>query len=60
MLHGEENMVSSNAGCTSVENRPEHDGRWRSGRSLPAHKLSALYNAKREIKKTKAQVRAKI
>jgi IS5 family transposase len=65
LLHGEENMVD--AGYTGVEKRPEHEGRqviWQIAARRSTYKKlskrSALYKAKRQIEKAKAQMRAKV
>lgn len=67
LLHDAENVVCADAGYTGVEKRPEHEGRqviWQiaARRNTYRHlgKRSALYKAKREIEKTKAQARAKV
>ena len=67
LLHGEENMVSGDAGYTGVEKRAEHAGRqvvWQIAARRSTYKQlskrSALYKAKRKIEKAKAQVRAKV
>ena len=67
LLHGDENVVCTDAGYTGVEKRPEHEGRkviWQVAARRSTYKKldkrSALYKAKRKIEKTKAQVRAKV
>ncbi len=67
LLHGEENVVSADAGYTGVEKRPEHEGRqviWQVAARRSTYKKhgkrSALYKAIRKIEKAKAQVRAKV
>ena len=64
LLHGEENLVSGDAGYTGVEKRAEHAGRsviWQiAARRSTYQQLSPLYKAKRKIEKAKAQVRAKV
>ena len=67
LLHGEENMVSGDAGYTGVEKRAEHADRqviWQIAARRSTYKRldkrSALYNAKRKIEKAKARVRAKV
>ncbi|SED83551.1 IS5 family transposase [Pseudomonas anguilliseptica] len=67
LLHGDENVVCTDAGYTGVEKRPEHEGRkviWQvAARRSTYRKLdkrSGLYKAKRKIEKAKAQVRAKV
>ena len=67
LLHGEENLVSGDAGYTGVEKRAEHAGRsviWQIAARRSTYKRlskrSALYKAKRKIEKAKAQVRAKV
>ena len=67
LLHGDENVVSTDAGYTGVEKRPEHEGRkviWQVAARRSTYKKldkrSALYKAKRKIEKAKAQVRAKV
>jgi len=67
LLHGDENVVCTDAGYTGVEKRPEHDGRkviWQVAARRSTYKKldkrSALYKAKRKIEKAKAQVRAKV
>ena len=67
LLHGDENVVCADAGYTGVEKRPEYEGRaviWQvAARRSTYRKLdkrSVLYQAKRKIEKTKAQVRAKV
>ncbi len=67
LLHGEENMVSGDAGYTGVEKRAEHAGRsviWQIAARRSTYKQlskrSPLYKAKRKIEKAKAQVRAKV
>lgn len=67
LLHGEENMVSADAGYTGVEKRPEHEGRkviWQVAARRSTYKKldknSVLYKAKRKVEKAKAQVRAKV
>jgi len=67
LLHGGENVVCADAGYTGVEKRKEHTGRqviWQvAARRSTYQKLgkrSALYKAKRQIEKAKAQVRAKV
>lgn len=67
LLHGEEHMVSGDAGYTGVEKRAEHAGRpviWqiaaRRSTYKRLNKRSVLYKARRRIEKAKAQVRAKV
>ncbi|SEB90958.1 IS5 family transposase [Pseudomonas anguilliseptica] len=67
LLHGDENVVCTDAGYTGVEKRPEHEGRkviWQVAARRSTYKKldkrSALYKAKRKIEKAKAQVRAKV
>ena len=67
LLHGEENLVSGDAGYTGVEKRAEHAGRsviWQIAARRSTYqqlsKRSPLYKAKRKIEKAKAQVRAKV
>lgn len=67
LLHGEENVVCADAGYTSVEKRPEHEGReviWQIAARRSTYqrlsKRSVLYKARRKIEKVKAQVRAKV
>jgi IS5 family transposase len=67
LLHGDENVVCTDAGYTGVEKRPEHEGRkiiWQIAARRSTYKRlgkrSALYKAKRKIEKAKAQVRAKV
>jgi IS5 family transposase len=67
LLHGEENVVCADAGYTGLEKRPEHEGRqviWQVAARRSTYKQlskrSVLYQAKREIEKAKAQVRAKV
>ena len=66
LLHGEENLVSGDAGYTGVEKRAEHAGRsviWQIAARRSTYKQlskrSPLYKAKRKIEKAKAQMRAK-
>ncbi|MDI4043193.1 IS5 family transposase, partial [Pseudomonas aeruginosa] len=67
LLHGDENLVSGDAGYTGVEKRAEHAGRpviWQIAARRSTYqqlsKRSPLYKAKRKIEKAKAQVRAKV
>ena len=67
LLHGDENVVCTDAGYTGVEKRPEHVDRkviWQVAARRSTYKKldkrSALYKAKRKIEKAKAQVRAKV
>ncbi|HCF1761201.1 TPA: IS5 family transposase [Pseudomonas aeruginosa] len=67
LLHGDENVVCTDAGYTGVEKRPEHADRkviWQVAARRSTYKKldkrSALYKAKRRIEKAKAQVRAKV
>lgn len=66
LLHGDENIICVDAGCTGVEKRPEHEGTviWQiaAGRSIYKHlnKRSVLYKARHKIEKVKAQNRAKV
>ncbi|SEC68195.1 IS5 family transposase [Pseudomonas anguilliseptica] len=67
LLHGDENVVCTDAGYTGVEKRPEYEGRkviWQVAARRSTYKKldkrSALYKAKRKIEKAKAQVRAKV
>src|SRR5690606_36555843 len=67
LLHGDENLVSGDAGYTGVEKRAEHAGRpviWQIAARRSTYKQlskrSPLYKAKRKIEKAKAQVRAKV
>lgn len=67
LLHGKENVVCADAGCTGVEKREQHAGRkviWQNAArrsTCKKHgKRSALYKAIRKIEKAKAQVRAKV
>ena len=67
LLHGDENVVCTDAGYTGVEKRPEYEGRkviWQVAARRSSYKKldkrSALYKAKRKIEKAKAQVRAKV
>lgn len=67
LLHGEENMVGTDAGYTGVEKRPEHAGRsvvWQIAARRSTYnqlsKHSALYKAKRKIEKARVPVRAKV
>ena len=67
LLHGEENLVSGDAGYTGVEKRAEHAGRpviWQIAARRSTYqqlsKRSPPYKAKRKIEKAKAQVRAKV
>ena len=67
LLHGDENVVCTDAGYTGVEKRPEHVDRkviWQVAARRSTYKKldkrSALYKAKRTIEKAKAQVRAKV
>jgi IS5 family transposase len=67
LLHGDENVVCTDAGYTGVEKRPEHADRkviWQVAARRSTYKKldkrSALYKAKRKIEKAKAQVRAKV
>ncbi|AKF52681.1 Transposase [Pseudomonas syringae pv. syringae HS191] len=67
LLHGKENVVCADAGCTGVEKREQHAGRkviWQIAARRSTYKKhgkrSALYKAIRKIEKAKAQVRAKV
>ena len=67
LLHGAENVVCADAGCTGVEKCTEHEGReviWQVAARRSTYKKlgkrSALYKAKRKIEKANAQVRAKV
>ena len=67
LLHGDENVVCTDAGYIGVEKRPEHADRkviWQVAARRSTYKKldkrSALYKAKRKIEKAKAQVRAKV
>ena len=67
LLHGDENVVCTDAGYTGVEKRPEHVDRkviWQVAARRSTYKKldkrSALYKTKRKIEKAKAQVRAKV
>lgn len=63
LLHGQESVVCADAGYTSVEKRPEHEGRqviWQIAARRSTYKKhgkrSALYKVLRKIEKAKAQV----
>lgn len=67
LLHGDENVVCTDADYTGVEKRSEHADReviWQVAARRSTYKMldkrSALYKAKRKIEKAKAQVRAKV
>ncbi|MFB4370450.1 MULTISPECIES: IS5 family transposase [unclassified Pseudomonas] len=67
LLHGEENMVSADAGYTGVEKRSEHEGRqvlWQIAARRSTYekygKKSLLYKVYRNIEKVKAQTRSKV
>ena len=67
LLHGQENMVSGDAGYTGVEKREEHAGRaviWQIAARRSTYqkhaKRSLLYQAYRRIERAKAQTRSKV
>src|SRR5690606_15964305 len=67
LLHGDENLVSGDAGYTGVEKRAEHAGRpviWQIAARRSTYqqlsKRSPLYKAKRKIEKPKALLRAQV
>ncbi|MBD1549831.1 IS5 family transposase [Pseudomonas sp. C2L12B] len=67
LLHGEENMVSADAGYTGVEKRSEHEGRqviWQIAARHSTYekhgKHTILYKTLRKIEKAKAQTRSKV
>lgn len=67
LLHGEENAVYADAGCTGVEKRDEHESRkviWQiAGRRATYSKLNKrnlISKAKRKVEYCKAQTRRRL
>ncbi|RMS02233.1 hypothetical protein ALP73_200123 [Pseudomonas coronafaciens pv. garcae] len=67
VIHGAENVVCADAGCTGVETREEHAGRqviWQVAARRSAYKKhgkrNVLYKVIRKMEKTKPQVRPKV